>query len=271
MARDPFSWAEDYARQSTSLGAANEENAQNALTRMFVTEAARQAPFASLPTDLALQNNQYDRALGNQVAADSYRASIKPNMPPGALMNTINNASKMYGVDSDALMTIADLESSFNPRAANKSGAAGLFQFMPGTARQYGLTNPYDPVSSADAAARLARDNAGVLQAAGVPVNAGTLYLAHQQGAAGAAKLLANPNAPAESIVGRAAVLQNGGRPGMTAGMFAKMWTDKADKLYAARIENRNRNRTSAGPKLTFNFNGEEVSLDGPSDEETVE
>jgi len=40
----------------------------------------------------------------------------------------------------------------------SSSGAEGLFQFMPATAKQYGLTNPHDPQTAADAAARFYRD-----------------------------------------------------------------------------------------------------------------
>jgi membrane-bound lytic murein transglycosylase D len=57
------------------------------------------------------------------------------------------------------LVWIAEVESSFDPRAKSPAGAAGLFQLMPGTAKQYGLrTWPLDqryrPEESADAAAR---------------------------------------------------------------------------------------------------------------------
>jgi len=57
------------------------------------------------------------------------------------------------------LVWIAEVESSFDPRARSPAGAAGLFQLMPETARQYGLrTWPIDqrlkPEPSAGAAAR---------------------------------------------------------------------------------------------------------------------
>jgi hypothetical protein len=55
----------------------------------------------------------------------------------------------------------------------------------------------------------------------------GELYLAHQQGAGGAIKLLSNPDARAVDVVGRAAVLNNGGDENMTAGQFANKWTSR--------------------------------------------
>jgi len=58
------------------------------------------------------------------------------------------------------LVWLAEVESSFDPAARSPAGAAGLFQLMPTTAKQYGLrTWPFDqrtdPVPSARVAASL--------------------------------------------------------------------------------------------------------------------
>ena len=54
------------------------------------------------------------------------------------------------------LKYIAVIESSLNPRATSPAGAAGLWQFMPATAAQFGLTSRTvrDPARSTDAAVR---------------------------------------------------------------------------------------------------------------------
>ncbi len=57
---------------------------------------------------------------------------------------------------------MAEVESALNPRAKSSTGAAGLFQLMPGTARRFGLrTTPWDdrmePEKSAGAAAQYLR------------------------------------------------------------------------------------------------------------------
>jgi hypothetical protein len=136
-------------------------------------------------------------------------------------------------VSQSYLATTAQYESNMNPNAWNKSGAAGLFQFMPKTAAQYGLTNPYDPEASTFAAAKFANNNATYLMnKLGSAPSDDQLYLAHQQGAAGAAGLLANPDASASSIVGYQAVYQNlpnsmkGQAGSMTAAEFAKVQSD---------------------------------------------
>ena len=55
------------------------------------------------------------------------------------------------------LVWIADVESSFDPRARSPAGAAGLFQLMPATAKQYGLrTWPFDQRLKSEDSARAA-------------------------------------------------------------------------------------------------------------------
>ncbi|MBO1021476.1 transglycosylase SLT domain-containing protein [Methylobacterium sp. SD274] len=139
--------------------------------------------------------------------------------------------AKQYGQDPSYMVRQAEIESGGNPNAKNPSSSAGgLYQFIDSTASRYGLTDKFDPVAASDAAARLARDNgAHLTKTLGRTPSAGELYLAHQQGAGGAAKILSNPDAPAASLVGAKAVALNGGSPGMTAAEFAARWTGKFD------------------------------------------
>jgi hypothetical protein len=144
-------------------------------------------------------------------------------------MQRYSELEQRFRIPTQFLSRTEQLESSGNVRAYHPvSKAAGPFQFIPSTAKQYGLTDPYNRDLAAEAAARLASDNASVLRnRLGRDPSAAELYLAHQQGASGAAALLANPNAPAASIVGEKAVTLNRGRPDMTAGEFASMWLNK--------------------------------------------
>jgi SLT domain-containing protein len=45
-------------------------------------------------------------------------------------------------------------ESGFNPRVVSRAGAQGIAQFMPETAKEYGLTNPFDPIHALHAAGK---------------------------------------------------------------------------------------------------------------------
>jgi hypothetical protein len=172
---------------------------------------------------------------GNPVATGRTAPSMASAPAPAALAPLFAEKEQAYGLPSGYLARTAQIESNFNPAAKNpNSSATGLFQFINSTARQYGLSDPRDPVASTAAAARLAADNRAFLaRRLGREPTAGELYLAHQQGAGGAAKLLANPDAPAESIVGGAAARLNRGA-GMTAGAFANQWIGKFGNMPTA-------------------------------------
>jgi len=139
---------------------------------------------------------------------------------PQRLFSTLE---AQYKLPQGYLNRLYQVESSSGKRMYNKdSGAAGPFQFMPKTAKQYGLDDPYDLEASAEAAARLAADNRKALARSGVQdPSAGVLYLAHQQGATGAAKLLGNADKPAAALVGEKAVVLNAGKKDALAGEFA--------------------------------------------------
>ena len=150
--------------------------------------------------------------------------------------DVLRKAAAKHGQDGETLVAIAQIESGLNPNAKNpNSSAGGLLQFVDGTAKGYGLANKFDPVQSADAGARLLKDNRTYLaKALGREPTPGELYLAHQQGAGGAAKLLANPNRRASDLVGYDAVRLNGGSATMTAADFASKWTSKVKGKAAA-------------------------------------
>lgn len=150
--------------------------------------------------------------------------------------DAIARAAARYGMPVNSMRTLAQIESGGRANASNpNSSAGGLYQFIDSTAKQYGLKDKFDPYQSADAAARLMRDNYnGLSQVLGRAPTTGELYLAHQQGLGGAKRLLSNPNAPASSLVGMNAVKLNAGSPDMTASQFAAKWINKANKLDGA-------------------------------------
>lgn len=112
--------------------------------------------------------------------------------------------------------------------ARNKSGAWGAYQFMPKTAKQYGLAYGTASPAEQDAAyKRLTQDNYNSLsKSLGQAPEPWQLYLAHQAGATGAANLLkGDPNAPLEKNQ-----LANNPFNAQTVGEWLSGWQNKFNR-----------------------------------------
>ena len=70
----------------------------------------------------------------------------------------LKGLEQKYGLPANLLDSVWATESGRGAHLVSSAGAKGPFQFMPSTAAQYGLKDPFDFASSADAAARLYRD-----------------------------------------------------------------------------------------------------------------
>ncbi len=113
------------------------------------------------------------------------------------VLDIVEAAAKKHGVPRDDFLRFTAIETGFtyNERAVNSSsGAQGLYQFLPDTAKQYGIAGrELDPVANADAGARLFNDNKrDIIESSGrsgrpflsgdPQPNGFDLYMAHQQG-----------------------------------------------------------------------------------------
>lgn len=204
-----------------------------------IVELLGQPNYEDRAVEFALQTGEKWQSYGSIAEAET---AAKKRSDAGARFSDATPGGPLPPVRSDAdyLTRVAALESGGDPNAKNpQSGALGMFQFMPETAKQYGLTDPTDIKASTEAAARFTEDNRRILRATlGREPSPAELYLAHQQGATGASALLENPDQLAISTLAvvygsydkaKAAILQNGGHENMTAGQFASLWMTKFD------------------------------------------
>lgn len=81
-----------------------------------------------------------------------------PDYVPSRFQSLISVAAQRWNVAAGLLAAQIWQESRFDPNARSRAGAQGIAQFMPGTARAYGLRDPFDPRAAIDAQAHLMRD-----------------------------------------------------------------------------------------------------------------
>jgi hypothetical protein len=87
--------------------------------------------------------------------------SAIPDFVPERYADAIARAAQRWNVSAAVISAQLYAESNFNPFAQSPAGAQGIAQFMPGTARSYGLSNPFDPDAAIDAQAHLMHDLLG--------------------------------------------------------------------------------------------------------------
>ena len=89
---------------------------------------------------------------------DGEAAGTLQSFVPARFAPAISRAAQRWSVAGTLLAAQIYQESRFNPFARSPAGAQGIAQFMPGTARAYGLRNPFDPDEAIDAQAHHMRD-----------------------------------------------------------------------------------------------------------------
>lgn len=85
-------------------------------------------------------------------------ASAVPSFVPAAYREPLRLAASRWSVGAALLAAQLQQESGFNPRSVSSAGAQGIAQFMPGTARSYGLRDPFDAAAAINAQAHLMHD-----------------------------------------------------------------------------------------------------------------
>jgi soluble lytic murein transglycosylase-like protein len=72
-------------------------------------------------------------------------ASVSSN---SELAPLARQAAERAGVDPNLFDALVTAESGYDPNARSRAGAMGLSQLMPGTARELGVSDPFDPAQN---------------------------------------------------------------------------------------------------------------------------
>ncbi|MBU1395928.1 MAG: lytic transglycosylase domain-containing protein [Gammaproteobacteria bacterium] len=120
--------------------------------------------FTAADGTVFLSNVPTDERYTVLIAAPPPAAPANPGRPGPGLAGKaryermVDAVARTYGLESALVHAVIAVESSHNPKAVSKKGAAGLMQLMPGTARRYGVTDAFDPAQNVGGGARYLRD-----------------------------------------------------------------------------------------------------------------
>lgn len=124
--------------------------------------AVRAVGAASPPEEVYLVGDGIEAIhLSNRSSA----SAVPPKIPNGhpdshataGLSRLIDQAAAAHSIEPALLHAMIDVESGFAVHAVSSRGAMGLMQLMPSTARDYGVTDAFDPRQNIEAGAQHVR------------------------------------------------------------------------------------------------------------------
>jgi soluble lytic murein transglycosylase-like protein len=107
----------------------------------------------------ARPQNQAASVLVSERAGAVRAQNAEAGLPAGRTRfdGIIDSAAQAFGVDGALLHAVIAVESGYRAQARSPRGAAGLMQLMPGTAREFGAADVYDPAQNINGGARYLR------------------------------------------------------------------------------------------------------------------
>lgn len=127
------------ADQAASLKMASAQPAS--VRNSQVTQSQVDSPLNSESEILAAQKKDASSGLENDFTREE-------------LDKLVDKVSLALGLDRNLVMAVIKTESNFNHKAVSRAGAKGLMQLMPGTAKDLGVADPFNPVENVWAGAR---------------------------------------------------------------------------------------------------------------------
>lgn len=135
-------------------------------TQMAQSSAADRASSLKMATaqpvstrNSSVAQSQVDSKLNSEseiLAAQKKDASsgLENDFTREELDKLVDKVSLALGLDRNLVMAVIKTESNFNHKAVSRAGAKGLMQLMPGTAKDLGVADPFNPVENVWAGAR---------------------------------------------------------------------------------------------------------------------
>jgi hypothetical protein len=148
-------------QQAIQLGDDGTEEETFSKFRLLSGPVPKNYPASSQKIDLPVI--QGSTSLAPPPIESSDRLSERPPVAASssALPDIIERAAARYQVAPEVVRAVIRAESGFDPRAVSPAGAQGLMQLMPGTARDLGVTDPFDPEQNVMAGTRYLKQMLG--------------------------------------------------------------------------------------------------------------
>lgn len=123
----------------------------------YAKSPSRKATFKAptkQPTKWSLPASEVTPIYANFIRKQNPRLSAKEAT---LIAKGVIGFSLKYGVDARLIMAMVMVESGFDPNSTSRTGAAGLGQLMPDTARWMGVSDSYDTVDNLYGTVKLIR------------------------------------------------------------------------------------------------------------------
>jgi hypothetical protein len=153
------------AKQTGSILPANAYNGTHSATKDDQSGLMNPAPLKSSSSTNpdAMITSRNHRPMTSQTLSDNdlifspagnSTTLSKTNPAQSKIEKAIQDASAQYQISSKLIKGVIKAESNYNANAVSPAGAQGLMQLMPGTARDLGVTNPFDIKQNIDGGTR---------------------------------------------------------------------------------------------------------------------
>jgi soluble lytic murein transglycosylase-like protein len=120
-----------------------------------------------------------------EIPKKAIETTAPANLSRAELQDLTKQIASQHGIPETIFFNQIKQESNFNPRALSRSGAVGLGQLMPATAKELGVADPLNPIDNLNGAARYLKqqyDHFGSWPLALAAYNAGPGNVRHFNG-----------------------------------------------------------------------------------------